>query len=590
MRSQNTNAKTVSKQMLRLLPVQILLAAVGAINGIVSAFFASNYISVNAMTAVGLYAPTQTLIQAFIAMLSGGAAILCGQYWGRNQQDKVQNVFSLSILFALALGLLFTVLILALAIFDLTGLFTGDPAVRPLLNRYLMGVVVGLVPLMVSNMLPSFLAMENMNNLTIIASGVYIAVNAALDFLFVKVLHMETFGLALASSLGLWAYLAVQAHAFLSGKTSVRFQFKNLYLRDGWEILKIGLPGAVSTGYQALRGMIVNALLQAFVGVAAISAFAASNNLMQFFWAIPAGMLTVSRLMLSISYGEEDRQTLTDVMRVMFKRFIPMMCVVCAVIILCAEPFTRLFFKDPSEPVYMMTVWAFRILPLCMPLAIICMHFTCYAQTSGKQVFVHVVSLLDGVVCVAAFSALLVRPLGINAVYIANVLNGVVCLLFVLFYAQWNQKRFPTNMEQLMAIPDSFGAGEDARIDISVQNMDEVLTVSKRVTEFCRRRGIDERRVYLASLCMEEMAGNIVEHGFIKDNKSHSIDIRVIHKDDDIILRIRDDCVPFNPRERREITDSKDILKNAGIRIVYQIAKSVDYQNLLGMNVLTLRI
>ena len=76
----------------------------------------------------------------------------------------------------------------------------------------------------------------------------------------------------------------------------------------------------------------------------------------------------------------------------------------------------------------------------------------------------------------------------------------------------------------------------------------------------------------------------------LPDHKRHSIDIRVVHKDDDVILRIRDDCVPFNPRERKALTDPHDILKNAGIRIVYQIAKSVEYQNLLGLNVLTIRI
>lgn len=144
--------------------------------------------------------------------------------------------------------------------------------------------------------------------------------------------------------------------------------------------------------------------------------------------------------------------------------------------------------------------------------------------------------------------------------------------------------------QRVVQVPNTFGAESEARLDISVQNMDEVLTVSKRVGEFCRRRGIDSRRGYMASLCMEEMAGNIVEHGFTKDHKRHSIDIRVVHKDDDVILRIRDDCVPFNPRERKALTDPHDILKNAGIRIVYQIAKSVEYQNLLGLNVLTIRI
>lgn len=590
MKSRESNMKLVSKLMMRLLPIQIMLAAVGAINGIVSSIFASNYVGVNAMTAVGLYAPIRTLITAFITMLAGGSTILCGKYLGRNQQDKVQNVFSVNILIALAVGLLFTVLILILGLFNLTSLFTHDPAVQPLLNRYLIGMVIGLVPLLVSNMLPDYLSMENMNRRTIIASCVYIAVNAVLNFLFVKVLRMQAFGLALASSLGSWAFLAVQAHAFLSGKTSLRFLFKKLSFRDGWEMVKIGLPGAAGNGYQALRSIIVNGLLQMFVGSVAISAFAASDNLMQFFWAIPAGMLSVSRLMFSISFGEEDRQTLMDVMRVMFKRYIPIMCGFCVMIILCAEPFTRLFFRDPSQPVYMMTVWAFRILPLCMPLSIITMHFVCYAQTSGKQVLVHTLSLLDGVVCVAGFSALLIRWLGIRSVYVANVCNGIVCLIFVIFYAHIKQKRFPANMEQLMTIPDDFGASPDERIDISVQSMDEVLTVSKRVTEFCRQRGIDERRTYLASLCMEEMAGNIVEHGFTKDNKRHSIDIRVVHKGDDIILRIRDDCVPFNPQERRLMTDSTDRLKNAGIRIVYQIAQSVEYQNLLGLNVLTMRI
>ena len=86
------------------------------------------------------------------------------------------------------------------------------------------------------------------------------------------------------------------------------------------------------------------------------------------------------------------------------------------------------------------------------------------------------------------------------------------------------------------------------------------------------------------------MAGNIVEHGFTKDRKKHSIDIHVVHKDDTIIMRIRDDCVPFNPQERLELTDPKDPMKNVGIRIVYQIAQSIEYQNILGLNVLTIRI
>ena len=421
-------------------------------------------------------------------------------------------------------------------------------------------------------------------------SLVYIAVNVVLNILFVQVLRLEAFGLALSSSLGLWVFFAMQAQYFLSSKSSLRFRLKNLKWREGSQIVRIGLPGAAGSGYETIRKIIVNYLIGVFVGSVGISSFAASDSLLRIFWSVPTGMLAVSRLMISISVGEEDRQTLTDVMRIMFRRFIPMMCAVSAGIILCAEPFTRLFFQDPSEPVYRMTVWGFRILPICMPLSIICMHFVCYGQAAGKRALVHVLALLDGVVCVAGFTALLIPWLGINSVYIANVLNGIVCFLVIVLYARIKTKRFPADVEQLMVIPNDFGAEADARIDVAVRSMDEVLLVSKQITGFCRRRGIDERRVYLASLCMEEMAGNIVEHGFTKDHKRHSIDIRVVHKEDSVILRIRDDCVPFDPKERKELVDPNDFMKNAGIRMVYRIARSIEYQSLLGLNVLTIQI
>ena len=112
----------------------------------------------------------------------------------------------------------------------------------------------------------------------------------------------------------------------------------------------------------------------------------------------------------------------------------------------------------------------------------------------------------------------------------------------------------------------------------------------KEAADFCRERGIDGRRAYFAGLSLEEMAANVVGHGFTKDSKPHSVDIRVVHKGDDVILRIKDDCIPFDPAERKEIMDPKDRMKGAGIRLVYKVAKDIQYQNILGLNVLTIRI
>ena len=42
--------------------------------------------------------------------------------------------------------------------------------------------------------------------------------------------------------------------------------------------------------------------------------------------------------------------------------------------------------------------------------------------------------------------------------------------------------------------------------------------------------------------------------------------------------------------DRAEMLDPADPVKNIGIRLVFKIARDVRYQNLLGLNVLTVRI
>ena len=118
----------------------------------------------------------------------------------------------------------------------------------------------------------------------------------------------------------------------------------------------------------------------------------------------------------------------------------------------------------------------------------------------------------------------------------------------------------------------------------------EVVSLSSRVQEFCASKGIDHRRSMLSGLAIEEMAGNIVQHGYSEDHKKHNIEVRVVHKDGSLILRIKDDCVPFDPADRRDLVEPEDITKNIGIRMVYSMAESVQYQNILGLNVLTIRM
>ena len=85
---------------------------------------------------------------------------------------------------------------------------------------------------------------------------------------------------------------------------------------------------------------------------------------------------------------------------------------------------------------------------------------------------------------------------------------------------------------------------------------------------------------------MEELAGNVIRHGFT-DGKNHNIDIRVTHKDD-WLIRIKDDCGCFDPVAFVEEDPNPD--DHYGIRMIMRQAKSVQYMSTLELNNLIIRI
>lgn len=100
----------ITRLFFRLLPIQILLCAIGAVNSTISSLFASNHIGAAAMSAIGIYNPINMFVNAMTSLLVLGATIICGKFMGAQQMEKTQSVFSMDIL----VSVLFSVITIAL--------------------------------------------------------------------------------------------------------------------------------------------------------------------------------------------------------------------------------------------------------------------------------------------------------------------------------------------------------------------------------------------------------------------------------------------------------------------------------------------
>ena len=583
--------RLLSGLFFRLLPYQVLLLAISAINGIVDSIYASNMIGKSAMTAIGLFGPFNHFLYAASMLYVSGSQMLYGRYLAKDRQN-INGMISVNLVISGGLAVFSALVMVIAAMTGATKVFISKQPDLPMLNDYIYGQAIGIPALVLGQQLFSFLSLENQRKLTMVASIACLLVNTVFDHLFIAILKMGTFGLGLSTSISFLVFLGIQASFYLRGKSEWKISLRGCRWKDAGKMFTMGYPGALSRFVEMFRCLIVNALVMAHIGPDGMSSFAASNSLLAVIWAVPFGMCAVSRMLFSISIGEEDRRSLVTVFRIVLTRGMALMAVIIAALVLLAEPLTQLFYQDPSDPVYNMTVMGFRLMPLCMVLSLVSLHFSAYAQTAEKKILSTVLPVIDGMAGVTLCSLILIPIMkNMNALYLSNILNGVICLSVIVAGAWIHRKEFPGTFEDCLDIPDDIGVDEKDRIDISVTKIGEVMDVSRQITTFCKEHGVDSRRGSFAGLCMEEMAGNVVEHGFKSDTKAHSADIRVVLKGDEIILRIRDNCKGFDPSILyTKAAEEDDAGKNVGIRLVYRIAKDVSYQNLLGMNVLTIRI
>ncbi|MCR5688147.1 MAG: ATP-binding protein [Lachnospiraceae bacterium] len=581
--------KMLTDLFFRLLPVQVLIVAMGAVNSIVDGTIAGRFIDAGAVGVVGLYFSLVRVMDAFGGVMLGGTSVICGRLMGTGDINKTKSIFSLN----LSVTFMFSVLLTAISFAapgSVAAVLGANDDLKPFLVSYILGYAVGIVPQMLAQQIASFLQMERQSRLGYAGIAGMMASNIILDIVFVAVLGWGPMGLALATAVSNWVYFLILVPYYFTKKAQLRYRWASINWPDILPLFKIGFPGALLVMCIAVRSVVINRILIYWVGEDALSAQSAYSMISGLFIAFALGVGATVRMLCSVSIGEEDRRSLHTLMKISFSKALPMSVVVTLIVMSVSAPVTSLFFPDTMSEVYRLTRQLFLIFSCCIPLIVLCQICTNYLQAAGHHLFVDILSVFDGFFSMVIPSVILAPILGALGVWLANPIGIVMTLLLNLGYVLFINRHFPKSVDEWLLLREDFGVPESDCLYLGISDMEGVSRTAEAVHSFCDGHDIDKKRSYYSALCLEEMAGNIVRHGFYKDRKKHVIEAKVIYKNGEIILRIKDDCIPFNPKERAELLDGEDITKNIGLRMVSTIADQMEYQNLMGLNVLTIKM
>lgn len=580
----------ISSQFFRLLPAQMLIPAIASVISIANGIIAGKFIEESAVGAVGLYAVMNRIVEAVGTIFLAGSAVMCGRSMGEGNLEKTKSLFSLNLFVVAVFGSVITLASLSLAPVLAVAFGAVDNLVS-LLAAYIRGMAIGIIPFMLSYQLVSFLQLERKSRLTYVASGVMLVSNVGLAYLFVGILKLGIPGLAYATSAANWLYLFILGSYYLTKESQLGFSFRSIKFRYLCEMLTVGLPGALLYFTLAVQNLVVFRVALRCGGESALSAMSSYLMSANIVICYSLGCGNVVRNMASVSLGERDKNALHSLLDTVVKKAFPLSFAAVCVSLAVTAFFPGLFF-DRGTLAYAYARRIFIIVPCFIPVLLFVFTINGYLQAKEHKVYSSAASLFDGLLSVNIPAVVLTYLFGTTGLWFAYPAGFVLNLVFALVYCCIYWRHIPRTKDEFLFLRQGFiDIPEKDRLECDIRTIEETVNMAEKVHAFCLEHGMDSSTAMHAELCLEEMVSNVVLHGFTKDNKSHIVQVRAIYSEDSLVLRIKDDCVHFNPIERvQKRNDSKDPLRNLGIRMVMKMAKEVTYQSLVGLNVLTIRL
>lgn len=361
-RTRDLGKESIPKLLAQLAIPVVVAQIVNLLYNIVDRIYIGHIpgIGAAALTGVGLFAPILMLINAF-AMLSGSggaprAAIFMGKKDNETAEKIMANCFSLILIFAIGLTILFSIFAPKLLI-----LFGASDATLPYAVEYARIYIFGSIFVLIVLGMNLFITTQGFSKISMMTTLIGAVINVILDPIFIFVFDMGVRGAAIATVLS-QAVGAIWVLRFLTGeKTILKLKLSNMKLNPKvfGPCLALGISSFVMISTESLLSISFTSSLSRYGGDVAVGAMTIITSVNQLITMPLQGICQGGQPIISYNFGAGNKDRVK-------KAFFTQFCV-CAtftiagwlVMMIAPQLFAGLFTSDTNLADY--TSWALRI-------------------------------------------------------------------------------------------------------------------------------------------------------------------------------------------------------------------------------------
>ena len=347
-------------KLLRFTLPSVGMMIMTSVYGVVDGYFVSNYVGLTPFAAVNLIMPFLMILGGTGFMFGSGGSALIAKTLGEGKKQLANKTFSLLVYSAAALGVIFSVLGIAV-LRPVSALLGAEGELLENCVRYGRIYLASMPFYLLQYTFQSFfIAAEKprMGLLVTIAAGV---TNMALDALFVAVFEWGLEGAASATAISITVGGVIPLIYFFRKNTSLFRLGKTRF--DGKALLKTCTNGSselMSNISMSIVNMLYNFQLNKYAGEDGIAAYGVMMYVNLVFLAIFIGYSVGTAPIISYHYGAENK----DELKSLLKKSAVIIWISSAAMIITAQllayPLAKIF-VGYDETLMKLTLDGFRI-------------------------------------------------------------------------------------------------------------------------------------------------------------------------------------------------------------------------------------
>ena len=565
----------------RLVLAGFIRSLTNSITNMIDSIIAGRYLGTAGLSAMKLALPIFSIFALFSVVLGSGLSVVVSKDITRGRRDRANKVFQQ----VFTVAALISLVMMAMAIFcpDVPARWMAGASAdaEMILNtsQYLRPLMLASLAIILYDVIGYIILLEGKNNLIFYASIAIFGIDITGDFL-TWYMNWGIIGLAASTALSYVVACMILMSHYLSGKSEFSLRFALPKKNDMAGVFKQGLPLCIYQACNFTWSIAANHLMLLYGTAEHLAALSVQDALRYVPKALTAGATRAVLLLAGIFRGEEDSKAIRRLQNDIVKCSFFCGSAVAVIMAIFARPLISMFTSDPT--VRSLGVYALLVYLPSIPFLILNGCCASFLQGIGKSFFSSLMYVCNRLILPLASMLILCPIFEADGIYLsfAACELAMTALFFLLLFLY----RKVNHIEEFKLFDDII-----ADVQFIVHDKEEAVQISQAIHEFFRDHGATSAQAYQIALCAEELCINSLEHGF-NDGRQHHLEVRAALTKKHAILRLRDDCRPFDLTAQSKMLNTDDPSQNLGLKLVFAAADDISYSFAMNMNNICIRI